>query len=242
MVNITTYVQLLFFITTLFFPSVIQGTLAQLSSIPNPPNVNQQFVTYQKQSNFIHEFNLPSSVDQRGLKGIITDSQGNPWIYYQTNQTSMIMKFNITNNTFTLHPVEGKTVTDNPVINLAGGQLIYDQKRDSIWFTDARINVLGSLDLQNGKVVLYRIPTNNSGIMGINLSSDGKNVWFTEIIGNNIGSFDIYSNKIVEFPTGDLTGPTLLTFDNKGELWVTMSYSNSVLKVEPWLLVPGSSM
>ena len=161
MMNGTTYIQLLFFITTLFFPSVIQATSAQLNSLSNPPNVNQQFVTYQKKSNFIHEFNLPPSIDQRGLKGITTDSQGNPWLYYQTNKTSMIMKFNNANNTFTLYPVEGKTVTDNPVINLAGGQLIYDQKRNSIWFTDARINALGSLDTQSGKVALYRIPTNN---------------------------------------------------------------------------------
>jgi streptogramin lyase len=240
MVNGTTYIQLIFFITTLIFPSVIQGTSAQLSSISNPPNVNQQFVTYQKQSNFIHEFNLPPSIDQRGLKGITTDSQGNPWLYYQTNKTSMIMKFNITNNTFTLHPVEGKTVTDNPVINLAGGQLIYDQKRNSIWFSDARVNALGSLDIKSGEVALYRIPTNNSGIMGIIPSPDGKNIWFTEITGNNIGSFDIDSKTIVEFPTGDLSGPTLLAFDNRGELWVTMSYANSVLKVEPWLLVRGS--
>ena len=43
-------------------------------------------------------------------------------------------------------------MTDNPVINLAGGQLIYDQKRNSIWFTDARINALGSLDIQSGKL------------------------------------------------------------------------------------------
>ena len=127
--DITTYVQLLFFISTVFFPSVIQGTSAQPSGLSNPPNVSQQFVTYQKQSNFIHEFNLPSSVDQHGLKGITTDLQGNPWLYYQTNQTSMIMKFNIANNTFTSYPVQGKTVTDNPVINLVGGQLIYDQKR-----------------------------------------------------------------------------------------------------------------
>ena len=84
-------------------------------------------------------------------------------------------------------------MTDNPVINLAGGQLIYDQKRNSIWFTDARINALGSFDLQSGKIVLYRIPTNNSGIMGIILSPDNKTIWFTEIIGNKIGSFDIES-------------------------------------------------
>ena len=238
--KITTYVQLLFFITTVFFPSVIRGTSAQLSSLSNPPNVNQEFVTYQKHSNFIHEFNLPASVDKHGLKGITTDSQGNPWFYDQTNKSSMIMKYTLANDTFNSYSVEGKTVTDNPVINLAGGQLIYDEKRNNIWFTDARINALGSFDIQSGKIVLYRIPTNNSGIMGVILSPDKKTIWFTEIIGNKIGSLDIESNSIVEFPTGDLTGPTLLAFDSRGELWVTMSYSNSVLKVEPWLLVPGS--
>jgi virginiamycin B lyase len=224
----------------LFLPSIIQPSASQLSSLSNPPNVNQQFVTYQKQSNFIHEFNLPASVDQRGLKGITTDYLGNPWFYDQTNKTSMIMKYNLANNTFSSYPVEGKTVTDNPVINLAGGQLIYDQKRNSIWFTDARINALGSFDTLSGKVALYRIPTNNSGIMGVILSPDNKTIWFTEIIGNKIGSFDIESKTITEFPTGDLTGPTLLAFDNNGELWVTLSYSNSILKIEPWLLIPGS--
>ena len=229
---------LLLFIITLFFASIIQGTAAQVSSLTNPPNVNQQYVTYLKQSNFIHEFNVP--VDQRGLKGITTDSQGNPWFYHQTNKTSTIMKFKVMNNNFSSYPVEGKTVTDNPVLNLAGGQLIYDENRDRIWFSDARVNALGDLDLKNGNITLISIPTNNSGIMGIVLSPDNKTLWFTEIIGNKIGSFDIESKIMTEFPTGDLTGPTLLTFDNKGVLWVTLSYSNSIMKVEPWLLVPES--
>ena len=76
--------------------------------------------------------------------------------------------------------------------------------------------------------------------MGIVLSPDNKTIWFTEIIGNKIGSFDIESKIITEFPTGNLTGPTLLTFDDKGELWITLSYSNNILKVEPWLLIPES--
>ena len=236
------YVHLLFFLTVLSFLPIIQHSSAQVSSLSNPPNVNQQLVTYQKKSNFFHEFNLPLSVDQRGVKGIATDYQGNPWLYYQTNKTSKIIKFNIVNNTFTSYPVEGKTVTDSPVINLAGGQLIYDQKRNSIWFTDARINALGSLDIQSGKVAIYRIPTNNSGIMGLELSPDDNSIWFAEIIGNKIGSFDINSKTITEYPTGDNSGPTLLSFDIKGELWVTLSYSNSILKVQPWLLVPESRL
>jgi len=233
-------VYLLVSTVLLFVPSIIPESYPQLSSILNPPNVNQKFVIYQKQNNFIHEFNLPPSVDQLGLKGITTDSQGNPWFYHQTNKTSTIMKFNLTNNTFSPIPVEGKTVTDNPVINLAGGQIIYDEKRNTIWFTDARVNALGNLDLKNGKITLTPIPTNNSGIMGIVLSPDNKTVWFAEIIGNKIGSFDIESKSITEYPTGDFTGPTLLSFDMKGELWITLSYSNSILRVQPWLLIPES--
>jgi streptogramin lyase len=57
--------------------------------------------------------------------------------------------------------------------------------------------------------------------MGITLSPDGKNVWFTEITGNKISSLDIESNRIFEYPTGDESSPTLLTFDSTGMLWVT---------------------
>ena len=226
----------LILVTVLFLPWYIQGSNSQ--SLSNFPNVNQQFVTYQKQSNFIHEFNVP--VNQRGLKGIVTDSLGNPWFYVQTNNTSNIIKFNLANHTFNSFPVSGKTVADTPVINLAGGQMIYDKKRNSIWFTDARINSLGNIDLQNNSINLYKVPTNNSGIMGLVLSPDNSSIWFAEIIGNKIGSFDINSKRVIEYPTGEFSGPTLLTFDPKGQLWITLSYAHSILKIQPWLLVPES--
>jgi virginiamycin B lyase len=196
-------------------------------------------VTYQKQSNFIHEFDIPLIV-QQGLKGIVTDNEGNPWVYYQNSNQSKIIKFNLANETFNSYTIAGKTISDVPVINLAGGQLVYDENRNSIWFTDARINALGNLDINSGKIALTKIPINNSGIMGIVLSPDNKTIWFAEIIGNKIGSYDIESNTITEYPTGDLSGPTLLSFDAKGELWVTLSYASAVLNVQPWLLVPES--
>src|SRR5207247_4587634 len=92
-------------------------------------------------------------------------------------------------------------------------------------------------------------PTPNSGPMGIILSPDSKTIWFTEITGNKIAALDIESSnnnssRIFEYPVtgpvGQDSGPTFLTFDNKGILWVTMSYSHSILRVEPWALVPGS--
>jgi virginiamycin B lyase len=78
--------------------------------------------------------------------------------------------------------------------------------------------------------------------MGIVLSPDDKEIWFAEIIGNKIGRFDIQSRAIDEYPTGDTTGPTLISFDKKGELWVTLSYAKSVLMVQPWLLIPETKL
>jgi virginiamycin B lyase len=97
------------------------------------------------------------------------------------------------------------------------------------------------LDIKNNKIELFSIPTNNSGIIGLAFSPDKKVVWFTEIMGNKIASLDITSKKINEYSTGENSGPTFLTFDSKGILWITLSYSNSILRVEPWLLIPGTT-
>ena len=213
--------------TFLAAPSI--QLMAQQSSNPN-------YVTYEKRSNFIKEFKIP--INERGLKGIATDSEENVWFYHATSNGSMIMKMSKGHN-FTKYRIPGNTTTDTAVINLAGGQLLFDNTSNVIWFTDARTNSLGKFDIKSNEIELFPIPTNESGIMGLAFSPDKKVVWFTEIIGNKIGSLDIESKEITEYPTGDNSGPTLLTFDSKGVLWVTLSYANSILRVEPWLLFPG---
>ena len=137
--------------------------------------------------------------------------------------------------------------------DLAGGQLVYDNMRNSIWFTDARTNSIGRLDIKSAIIQLFAIPTQSSGPMGIVLSPDSKSIWIAEITGNKIASLDLTSNnidgrKIIEYHVsiGALTcqqdtRPTFLAFDKRGVLWVTMSYTHSLLRVEPWMLVPGSS-
>ncbi|MDQ4013478.1 MAG: hypothetical protein M3146_07110 [Thermoproteota archaeon] len=203
--------------------------------------LTKDMITYSKQSNFIKEFRIPNNIQDLGLKGITVDSEGNVWFYHATNKTSTVIKFNPQNENFTQYNVRGKTVVDNAVINLAGGQLFFDSKRSIVWFTDARTNSIGKLDTRDGKIELVSIPTPNSGPMGITLSPDGNNVWFTEITENKISSLDIESNRIFEYPTGEESGPTFLTFDSTGMLWVTQSYSNDILQVEPWMLVPNSN-
>jgi virginiamycin B lyase len=197
---------------------------------------NPTYVTYEKRSNYIKEFKIP--INERGLKGIATDSEDNVWFYHATSNDSMIMKMSKGHN-FTKYSIPGNTTVDTAIINLAGGQLLFDNISNVIWFTDARTNSLGKFNIKSNEIELFSIPTNDSGIMGLALSPDKKVVWFTEIIGNKIGSLDIESKEITEYPTGDNSGPTLLTFDSKGVLWVTLSYANSILRVEPWLLIPG---
>jgi streptogramin lyase len=155
-------------------------------------------VTYNKQSNFIKEFKIPSNLNHTGLKGITTDSEGNAWFYHATNETTRIIKFEPANENFTQYNVGGITAVDNTIINLAGGQLTFDKERSIIWFTDARTNSIGKLDTRNGKIDLVNIPTPNSGPMGITLSPDGKTIWFTEITGDNIASMDVESKRILD--------------------------------------------
>jgi streptogramin lyase len=205
------------------------------------PITLKDLVTYNGQSSFIMEFPIPLA--ERGLKGTITDSQGNAWFYHSTNKTSTIIKLDIIYKKFSQYYIGGNTTVDDFIINLAGGQLAFDNSTNTLWFTDARTNSIGKLDIaaKNGKVELIKIPTAKSGPMGIALSPDHRSIWFAEITGDKIARLDVNSNKVLEYPTGENTGPTLLTFDNKGVLWITMSYSHNILRVEPWAVVPGRS-
>jgi virginiamycin B lyase len=190
---------------------------------------SEEFVTYEKQSAFIKEFVIP--FEELGLRGITTDPHGNAWFYHSTNMTSTLVSFDPMAGEFTKFPVEGETVSDSPIINLASSQLTFDTKRDAVWFTDARTNSVGRLDLASGQIDTVQIPTDNAGPMGIILSPDGNIVWFTEITGDKIASINVEPMRITEYSTGKDSAPTFLTFDDDGILWVTLSFSNSVLRV-----------
>src|SRR5687768_265453 len=243
--NIITF---LFSIFILYNLLNILNHLAQENSLLQLPIQNIQgqlqqpqtdYIKYEYQSNYIKEFEVSPIINETGLKGITTDSKNNVWFFHNTNTSNAIIEFNPVNKIFTKYPISQKTNVDNAITNLAGGQLTFDETRNSIWFSDARTNSLGMINLVNKKMNLYDIPTPNSGVMGITLSPDNKSIWFAEIIGDNIGNFNIDTKKIIEYPTGKSSGPTLLTFDDDGILWGSLSYSNEVLRIEPWALIPG---
>lgn len=204
--------------------------------------VSDELVTYEKQSSFIKEFAVP--LDELGLRGITTDPQGSVWFLHSTNATSSVVRLNPETGEFTLYQIEGETVADNAVINLAAGQLVFDKERNAVWFADARTNSLGKLDVSSGEIELVRMPTEKAGPMGIALSPDGKTLWVAEITGDRIASIDAESLAVTEYFTGEDSGPTLLTFDDGGILWATLSFSNSVLRIDTQSLSsnPSSAM
>jgi virginiamycin B lyase len=205
----------------------VQFVSAQQQLQQPTPSATDELVTYEKHSSFIREFPIP--LEDRGLRGITTDSAGNAWFLHSTNKTSTIFKLEPEGGKFTQYPIKGDTVADDPVINLAAGQLVFDKERGAIWFTDARVNSIGKLDEVSGQIKLWQVPTQNAGPMGIVLSPDSKSLWFAEITGNKIARFDIQAEKIVEYSTGEGSGPALLSFDEKGQLWVSLSFSDSIM-------------
>ncbi|MBI1828640.1 MAG: SMP-30/gluconolactonase/LRE family protein [Thaumarchaeota archaeon] len=201
-----------------------------LTALPAYAQNMQDFVKYNKQSNFIREFQIP--IKETGLKGITVDTQGNAWFYHSTNSTSTIVKLETDSGKFTQFDIKAETTVQNPIINLAGGMLVFDKERNTVWFTDSRTNSVGKLDVQGGQVGLIKIPTAEAGPMGLVLSPDSKSIWFAEIESNKIAQLDMASEKITEYSTREQTGPTFLAFDSAGNLWVTLSYSHNVLRVD----------
>ena len=156
------------------------------------------FLKYSKESNFIKE--IPFPTEEFGLRGITTDKNGNAWMYYATQNTSLISKFDPVTEEFSKFDITKMTKTKDVIINLSGGHVVYDELRNIIWFTDARTNSIGKFDIETEQMDTIDIPTENAGPMGIILSPDKSKIWFTELISDQFASLDVETNQITEYP------------------------------------------
>jgi virginiamycin B lyase len=200
----------------------------------NSQQVNSSdFVYYSQKSSSITEYDVP--LGDFGLKGITTDDLGNVWLYHSNSTSSQILKFEKQSHQFTQYDIQKNTETTDMIINLAGGQIIYEY--DNVWFTDARTNSVGKLDPSTGEIVLYDIPTKNSGPFGLAFEPNHKRLWFTEFASNKLAVLDIDSKNILEFNLKENSGPIFMAFDKSGDMWVTLSYSSSILRTNPEKLV-----
>ena len=217
-------------LTGLFFLSVILFSFLSYDDIFAQETSDNEFVTYFKKSNFIKEISIP--VDDFGLRGITTDKNGNAWIYHSTQNASSIFKFDPVTEKFSNFEILKKTNTKDVIVNLSGGNIIYDESRNMMWFTDARTNSIGKFNIENQQIDTINIPTENSGPMGLILSQDKSKIWFTELSSNKFASLDIKSNEIKEYNIKEDSGPVFLAFAEDGSLLITLAYSNSVLVID----------
>jgi len=217
-------------LTGLFFLSVILFSFLSYGDIFAQEISNDEFVTYSKKSNFIKEIPFPN--EEFGLRGITTDKNGNAWIYHATQNTSSISKFDPVTERFSNFDILKKTNTKDVIVNLSGGHIIYDESRNTIWFTDARTNSIGKFNIESQQMDTIDVPTENSGPMGLVLSPDKSKIWFTELNSNKFASIDIKTNEITEYSITENSGPVFLAFDEKGSLLITLAYSNNVLIID----------
>ncbi len=197
--------------------------------------LSDEMVLYTKPSRYVTEYDVPK--ENADIRGIAVDSKGEVW-FYQTNASS-IARFIPANHTFVQYPIKAPFVAKQSIVNLAGGLLTFD-KSDNVWFTDARSNSIGKIEPNSGGITLYKIPTENSGPLGITIDKNGH-VWFAEITGDKIGKLDPQTGKIDEYVLPESSGPALLTFDSNGMLWFTLAYAKKVAKLDPNSAVAGTS-
>jgi streptogramin lyase len=210
-------IPVLFFVT--IFSSIHYVNAQQINA--------SDFVYYSQKSSFITEYDVP--VSDFGLKGITTDDLGNVWLYHSNNTSSKIIKFAKQSQQFTQYDIEKSTETTDMIINLAGGQIIYEY--DNVWFTDTRTNSIGRLDPNTREINLYSIPTKNSGPFGLAFEPNHKRLWFTEFASNKLAVLDVNSNSIQEFDLKEGSGPIFIAFDKSGDMWITLSYLHSILRI-----------
>lgn len=216
--------------TGLFFLSVVLFSFLSYDDIFAQEISYDEFVTYSKKSNFIKEIPFPN--EELGLRGITTDKNGNAWIYHATQNTSSISKFDPVTEKFSNFEILKKTNTKDVIVNLSGGHIIYDESRNTIWFTDARTNSIGKFNIESQQMDTIDVPTENSGPMGLVLSPDKSKIWFTELNSNKFASIDVKTNEITEYSINENSGPVFLAFDEKGSLLITLAYSNNVLTID----------
>ena len=93
-------VLLLLMLTASF--SLLAPANAQQLQLQQPITL-KNMIMYQRNSSFIKEFKVP--FPDRGLKGIVTDPQGNAWFYHSTYNTSTIVKLSPSTMNFTKYNI-----------------------------------------------------------------------------------------------------------------------------------------
>ena len=187
-------------------------------------------------SDFLVEYPIP---DEDGKAfNIVAQNPGQVWFTLPTaNAIGSLVVTSTVDYRFDLYAIP--TATSNPY------DLVFDQARNVLWFTEHDANKLAYFDPASTIFTEYPITTNNSAPTGIDLSPDGK-VWFVEQDANQLASFDPDSELFQEFlypvPNGALED---VAVSNPNSIWFTAPGVERVVRYVPdsddFLSIPVNS-
>lgn len=99
----------------------------------------------------------------------------------------------------------------------------------NLWITEPASNMIGTMNLSNGAVTEFSVPTAGSFPDQIALGPDG-NLWFTENATDKIGMITT-AGVFTEFPISAGAGPTAIVAGSDGNLWFTEQSSNMIGRI-----------
>lgn len=149
--------------------------------------------------------------------GLLVDRNGQVW--YTGNGNGTIGQ---------LDPATGKVIEHKAPSGGDPHTLVTDD-RGTIWFTVQNGNRIGRLDMRTGTITEYQAAGRPYGIA----LDKARNVWFCEIGGNKLGKLDPKTGKIAEFALPANTAPRRMAAAPDGSLWVTLSGSGEMIRVDP---------
>lgn len=103
----------------------------------------------------------------------------------------------------------------------------------SVWFTQRQGNRIGRLEIADGSITEYDVPTPGSGPNGIDIASDGR-VWFVQSQSDQLAVLQPANGTIQEFSLGRSgLGLELVDSSASGIVWMTAPSANLLISYRP---------
>jgi virginiamycin B lyase len=104
----------------------------------------------------------------------------------------------------------------------------------SLWFTEAKANAIGRLDVLSGDFREFPLRVTDSRPHSLAADRDG-NIWFTANAAGYIGKLDPKTGGVTEYrmPDARAKDPHSLAFAPDGSLWFTVLQASAVGRLDP---------
>ncbi|HJT85047.1 MAG TPA: copper resistance protein CopC [Nitrososphaeraceae archaeon] len=192
----------------------VQGKTTQ----PNTPNIIANFDVDIKPKINELQFNITEYKTPGNsllLYPVYQTSTNSIWVGDSQPGTGRIWEFNIGNQSFKEHQING--------INLVTLSVFDNINKNILWFLDPTSSILGKYNTDNNKSETFELPSKGV-ISGLTIDKN-ENIWMTVIQDNSILKYDINQNKFETFkiPTEN-SRPLGIVYDkNNDYVWFAES-------------------